>query len=190
MRKFLFIIAFLCASVMGWAVDWTGSVSGTADNVWATSNPQTYSDGVAYTINYLAEYNDVSKGLTVSFELAGDILSTDAYVNHTVGSPNMYIRSTNTFYSVTNYECTLPGPYEPGDVVTAEFHITYNAKEIYREFSYTIPNSGSSTPVVTGICESTVYTSNVAGYDIHVEGRKLQEIYLEMAARAAASNAK
>lgn len=29
-----------------------------------------------------------------------------------------------------------------------------------------------------------------AGYDIHVEGRKLQEIYLEMAARAAASNAK
>ena len=167
MKKLSLLFALLCVNLMGWAVDWTGSVSGTADNVWATSNPQTYSDGVAYTINYLAEYNDVSKGLTVSFELAGDILSMDAYVNHTVGSPNMYIRSTNTFYSVTNYECTLPGPYEPGDVVTAEFHITYNAKEIYREFSYTIPNSGSSTPVVTGICESTVYTSNVAGYDIH-----------------------
>ncbi|MBR0408809.1 MAG: glycosyltransferase family 1 protein [Clostridia bacterium] len=29
-----------------------------------------------------------------------------------------------------------------------------------------------------------------AGYDIHAEGRKLQEIYLEMAARAAANNAK
>ena len=172
MKKLTLLFALLCASVMGWAVEWTGSVSGTADNVWATSNPQTYSDGVAYTINYLAEYNDVSKGLTVSFELAGDILSTEAYVNGTVGSPNMYIRSTNTFYNVANNECTLPGPYEPGDIVTAEFHITYNAKEIYQEFSYTIPNSGSSTPVVTGICESTVYSSNVSGYNIHAKVTK------------------
>lgn len=71
MKKITFLFALLCASVMGWATDWTGSVTGHVSNVWldgiGSNEDRTEFD---YSVNYLVEYESGTLAITIDYATA------------------------------------------------------------------------------------------------------------------------
>lgn len=168
MKKLTFIFALLCASVMGWAVDWTGQVTGSANNVWleGISSDADRTSVVNYTVNYLMEYNGSALTVTIGF--------TDDNFGKTVGLvPQIFVNGAyKGNFSGNSWSST---DYSAGEELEIHFYFAYNGTppdnvSASSHFNYTVP--GGSTPAVTGICESAVYATDVAGYDIHAKVTK------------------
>lgn len=131
-HRFTLLFALLCASVMGWAAEWTGQVTGTATNVWLDGiGSNENRTEVNYTVNYLVEYNSGTLTITLGY--------TEDNFNKTVGLvPQVFVNGAykGNFGGVT-WSST---EFAPGAELNIHFYFAYNGQaSASSSFLYTIP---------------------------------------------------
>ena len=185
MRKITFLLALLCVSVMGWATKYCGeAVQSTVDNT---------SVSISATVKRSGD-----KTLLVQFESSLIASMRDGGCFQGWGDGAVW---ENQEDAVQNFEV---GWTQTGNVWSKEFTFsTYPVSgtgQIYALFNltegspavagftlstvdlFTDCSSGDpEPPAVTGICATSTYTSNVAGYDIHAQVTKgVNKYYLTL----------
>ena len=135
MKKITFLFALLCASMMTWAAEWTGQVTGTATNVWLDGiGSNENRTEVNYTVNYLVEYNAETLTITLGY--------TEDNFNKTVGLvPQVFVNGAfkGNFDGVT-WSST---DFVPGAELNIYFYFAYaGGASNSSHFSYTIPSDG------------------------------------------------
>lgn len=160
MKKLLTIVAFLCASMVGWATEWTGQVTGSATNVWLDgigSNEDRTT--VNYAVNYQVGYSSGTLTITIGY--------TDDNFNKTVGLvPQVFVNNGYVGnFSANSWSSTA---YSEGDALSIYFYFAYNGgASASSSFNYTVssdagggddpePGSGSDDPEPTEIDWSTI----------------------------------
>lgn len=151
MKKITFIFALLCASVMGFAQTWDGSVVGHVANVWldgiGSATDRTEFD---YEVNYRVEYESGTMTVTINYvtenfdKIVG--LVPQIFVNG--GYKGNFANkqwSTTDYTAGTELEMYLYFAYDGGSNGSSHFN-------------YTIPGGGSTpdpepTPSVSPYCE-------------------------------------
>lgn len=131
-HRFTLLFALLCASIMGWAAEWTGQVTGTATNVWLDGiGSNENRTEVNYTVNYLVEYNSGTLTITLGY--------TEDNFNKTVGLvPQVFVNGAHkgNFGGVT-WSST---EFAPGAELNIYFYFAYNGQaSASSSFLYTIP---------------------------------------------------
>lgn len=185
MRKLFFIFALLSVSMMGWATQYCGeAVQSTVDNT---------SVSISATVKRSGD-----KTLLVQFESSLIASMRDGGCFQGWGDGAVW---ENQEDAVQNFEV---GWTQTGNVWSKEFTFsTYPVSgtgQIYALFNltegspavagftlstvdlFTDCSSGDpEPPAVTGICATSTYTSNVAGYDIHAQVTKgVNKYYLTL----------
>lgn len=185
MRKITFLLALLCVSMMGWATQYCGeAVQSTVDNT---------SVSISATVKRSGD-----KTLLVQFESSLIASMRDGGRFQGCGNGAVW---ENQEDAVQNFEV---GWTQTGNVWSKEFTFsTYPVSgtgQIYALFNltegspavagftlstvdlFTDCSSGDpEPPAVTGICATSTYTSNVAGYDVHAQVTKgVNKYYLTL----------
>ena len=131
-HRFTLLFALLCASMMGFAAEWTGQVTGTATNVWLDGiGSNENRTEVNYTVNYLVEYNSGTLTITIGY--------TEDNFNKTVGLvPQVFVNGAykGNFGGVT-WSST---EFAPGAELNIYFYFAYDGQaSSSSSFTYTIP---------------------------------------------------
>ena len=144
-HRFTLLLALLCASMMTWAAEWTGQVTGTATNVWLDGiGSNENRTEVNYTVNYLVEYNAGTLTITIGY--------TEDNFNKTVGLvPQVFVNGAHkgNFGGVT-WSST---EFAPGAELNIYFYFAYDGQaSSSSSFTYTIPvGEGGGGGTETGV---------------------------------------
>lgn len=138
-KKLTILFALLCASVMGFAQSWSGSVVGHVTNVWL--------DGIGsnedraefdYEVNYLTEYNDGTLTITIDYATAN--------FDKIVGLVPKVIVNGAYAGDFTSKQWSSSS-YTAGTTLNIYFQFDYDGGgNGSSQFQYTIPAGGGSTP--------------------------------------------
>ncbi len=160
MKKLTLLFALLCASVMGMRAEVAGS-------------SQEHCDGNAFVNAYDYSFSTNGTDVTLSFtnnDNVSGLVGVLWHFNPGLTEKNMTVSGKTASITLTDQT--------PGSTIefACKFAFAADANHpmgmsVTKHFTY-IVEGGGSTPVVTGICESTVYSSNVSGYDIHAKVTK------------------
>lgn len=169
MKKITFLFALLCASVMGFAQTWDGSVVGHVANVWldgiGSATDRTEFD---YEVNYRVEYESGTMTVTINYvtenfdKIVG--LVPQIFVNG--GYKGNFANkqwSTTDYTAGTELEMYLYFAYDGGSNGSSHFN-------------YTIPGGGSTPdPGETPVSDPNDYTAS--GHTIHLDASYVGDIY-------------
>lgn len=137
-KKLTILFALLCATVMGFAQSWSGSVVGHVTNVWldgiGSNEDRTEFD---YEVNYLTEYNAGTLTITIDYATAN--------FDKIVGLVPKVIVNGAYAGDFTSKQWSSSS-YTAGTTLNIYFQFDYNGGgNGSSQFQYTIPSSGSST---------------------------------------------
>ena len=162
-KKLTILFTLLCATVMGFAQSWSGSVVGHVTNVWldgiGSNEDRTEFD---YEVNYLTEYNDGTLTITIDYATAN--------FDKIVGLVPKVIVNGAYAGDFTSKQWSSSS-YTAGTTLNIYFQFDYNGGgNGSSQFQYTIPTSGSTpTP------DPNSYTAG--GHTIHLEAYHVNDIY-------------
>lgn len=163
MRKLTILFALLCATVMGFAQSWSGSVVGHVTNVWldgiGSNEDRTEFD---YEVNYLTEYNDGTLTITIDYATAN--------FDKIVGLVPKVIVNGAYAGDFTSKQWSSSS-YTAGTTLNIYFQFDYNGGgNGSSQFQYTIPTSGS-TP------EPDPNSYTAGGHTITLDASYVGDIY-------------
>ena len=165
-HRFTLLFALLCASIMGFAAEWTGQVTGTATNVWLDGiGSKENRTEVNYTVNYLVEYNSGTLTITLGY--------TEDNFNKTVGLvPQVFVNGAyKGNFGGVKWSST---EFAPGAELNIYFYFAYDGQaSSSSSFTYTIPvGDGGGEGTESGVIDwsSISWLENGAGkYKLVVE---------------------
>ena len=150
MKKITFLFALLCASVMGFATDWTGQVVGHVTNVWldgiGSNENRTEFD---YAVNYLTEYDNGTLTITIDY-------ATENFDKIVGLVPKIIVNGAYAGdFSAKQWSSST---YQAGATLSIYFQFDYNGGgNGSSQFQYTIPSGGSTPdPVLHVYCDSEI----------------------------------
>ena len=162
-KKLTILFALLCATMMGFAQSWSGSVVGHVTNVWldgiGSNEDRTEFD---YEVNYLTEYNDGTLTITIDYATAN--------FDKIVGLVPKVIVNGAYAGDFTSKQWSSSS-YTAGTTLNIYFQFDYNGGgNGSSQFQYTIPTSGS-TP------EPDPNSYTAGGHTITLDASYVGDIY-------------